>query len=236
MLNDIILGFKDVVKDKVIVMFYSIFFSFIMFITISSTKSLLKDIFNKSNEIDNAYETFNTYIIGLKSDHNKRVLDDLSLLYQKNSYSFCNAILSTDKNENIATYLLFGEIPEFYSYLKSDKEIDIFVGKDCDYIKYVYLNNNKYYVNSVINNSKLFYVSPTQVENTNDKVFIIINNPVLPDWLVNNDEVYYQLIKNTHILKNDNQRLTDFVKLANTDFLKVIPNNMEKDRLEVSAT
>ncbi len=233
MLNDIFLGIKDVLKSKFIVLLYSIFFSFIMFITISSTKSLVTDISYQSNEIDKTYNTFYTYIIGLKLDNARKTIKDLSLLFKSNSFTFCNAIISTENNENLDTYLLFGKVPDSYTYLKGDNDINIFVGKDCAYVKYIYLNNVKYYVNSIINDENSFYVSPTQIENTNNKVFVVIKNPTFPDWILNsNDEIFYQLVKNTHILKSDKPRTNQFIKLTNSDFLKVISNDMQVQKIE----
>lgn len=235
MINDIILGIKDLYKDKILVVFYIIFFSCIMVIIISTSQSIFREVSRNTTVENKTYTDFETFIIGLKPDNSEQLLQNLSSIYQKDSYSFCNLKLNAEGNVKVNTYIIWGDISNKYHYLDSNEDIRVIIGKDLIDIDSIYLNDLKLDVDATLVDSYTFEIDSYLTKFTDDVAFIIIKKPILSDWIdENNHDFIFEIINNTHILSNKHDLISTYLDYVNSDFIEVRENKILIPRSERS--
>lgn len=222
MLNDICLGIKDVWKEKWLAFCYILFFLNMIFIMVSTTDSLYREKTKLEQQKNQEYETFQTYVIGLQPEQPEQFLQNLSEIYQKNAFSYCQVQLQAKGIGALNTYIIFGDVPKELFAKAGQKDVSVLVGSGRAQIRWISLNGEKYNVDGVIKQDTEFVTLDNAIEYTDDKAFIIISNPQILDWVSpENYEVMYQLVKNTQILSTDQEREKRFLKDINTGFLEV---------------
>lgn len=236
MLNDIILGIRDFWKHKIVGFFYILFFIAILYTLVSSTRSLLDSKHSSTlyDLVTNKTTTFSTYIIGKDFINVTELLNNLSSIYSKNSSTFCYLPLKANNNDYVECYILFGDCKKFNSYFNTKDDFHIFAGKNMSEIKTISLDDKIYPVNSYMKESHNFFES-NQIVNTDNYIFIVINNPNLLDWISSeNSIVIKDLINNTKILSYDVKRINDFLNYSSSNLFEVHVYDHNIEEQEVS--
>lgn len=222
MLNDIWLGLKDIWNEKWLALCYILFFLNMMFIVVSTTDSLYREKMEIEQQKAQDYKKFQTYVIGMQPEQPEEFLKNLSDIYQKNAFSYCHVQLQAKTIGALDTYIVFGDVPKKLFEKKPEKNVSILVGSGLAQIREITVNGKKYKVDSVIKSDTEFTTLDNATEFTDNKVFIIISEPQILEWVSpENYDVMYQLVKNTQILSKDKERETQFLRNVNTGFLDV---------------
>ena len=222
MLNNILLGIRDVWKEKWIVLCYVLFFFNMMFILVSTTDSLYREKAELEEQKTQEYRRFQAYVTGLQPEQPEQLLQKLGEIYQKNAFSYCHVQLQTKTAGGLDTYIIFGDVPQKLLKRNEQKNVSVLVGSGMAHIYEITINGEKYKVDSVIKKDAQFTTMDNAVEYTDNKVFIIISQPQVLDWVsTENYDVMHQLVKNTQILSTDEERVEQFLKEVNIGFLDV---------------
>jgi len=221
MLDDIFLGFRDFWKYKVIAIFYILFFTAIMFTLVSSSQSLIADN-NGISLFNNKLTRFDAHMIGKGNIDGQETLNNLSSIYEKNSYSFYSLALNANEDDYVVTYILFGDLSEIFPYFNSDKDMHIYAGKNISHIKTINLNGKEYPVDSYFEKTNKFY-EQNQIIDTDNNIFIVIQETNLTEWIdPTNYLIIDDIIENTKILTSDTERINKFLNYSNSDLFNVV--------------
>lgn len=229
MLNDVKLGLKDLWKDKILALFYVLFFAAVLFILVSTSLSMAFDIQNNNeNVIVRQMTSFQMFITGLKPDNPEALLRELSDIYQENAYTYCDINLSVDNGSRENTRLIFGDPSVYYSYLKPSGAVTVFAGSNLASVEEISLNGKSYKVDSVLKPGCEFWVSNHQSERMDNRMVIVIPSPSLEDWIsMKSSEIIAELTENTLIDKKDQERIRSFLDCTNSDFMTVRQQNYD---------
>lgn len=231
MLYNIISGIRDVWKSKLLSIFYVLFLSCIMFITVSTTEAIFRNLKWQKEQENDCFVAFENFVIGKTIENPENLLEKLSDLYVKDSYSSTFCALETKEWGRMDAYIIWGDSEQAYPYLKTEKDMGVFVGKNIAEIKEVSLNGKFYPVDKVINQSFKFKQKNSYIASyTDDLIFIVIKKPILSNWIdIKNEEVIYELIEYTHILENEKEKIEAFLNYTNSSFLEVKVMEKGKD-------
>lgn len=222
MLNDIKLGCLDFWKNKLLALFYMIFFTCIMFTFVSSSNSMIRKLKDKPIVNNNKLAMFDVSLIGLEPENPKQLLDTLSFFYHEDGFSVSVTSLSVDQTQKVSTYIIFGDVSKEFPFFDSKEMVSVYSGRNKKSITNVRFHNVDYKVQMQLQENYSFEPFPLIVEGTDNYLFIVIKEPNLSDWISSdNHDVIFELLMNTRISKENTQRIQEFIDATNSDFVVV---------------
>lgn len=220
MLDDIILGLKDIKKNKLLFFLCTLICMFTYSIFLSATSSMVREIVRNKQTMP--LMTYQVELVGYEVDDPFRMLNNLSSIYQKHNFTFLYTPMKVNNGrETKNVYVILGDVAEHYEVFKSEKTVTLFAGKNELDIINVTLQGINYAVQDVLpNNYELLLGS--NVINTNDSIFLVVKNPDIANLigLERKDFIYY-VVANTHISSQADSKL--FLEYVNGSFLWVAP-------------
>lgn len=222
MLSDIKYGVRDFMNYKILSFVYILFIICCMFTFVSATGSMVDTTMKEQSELYEKLSVFDTVVIGYEPNNPKQLLQTLSSFYEKDGFSFCVKDLTMNPPCEAMTFIIFGDVQQYYPYFDLDEQIGVYAGKELGFTRSVKLNSVEYKIEKRFEDTYNFCISPNEVMDTDNNIFIVIKNPNLVDWVSeDNGSVISELISNTHIRRNDTTKIHEFEQEMDTDFMSV---------------
>ncbi len=213
LLNDIRLALKDIYKDKILLVFYILFFACVLYTIISTTGSLVYEVKRPVTDKGD-YTVFEAFLIGERIKQPEELKEGLAHIYGSEAFSYCEA--------GSKTYVFFGDPSGVYPYLKTEKDLSIFVGEKRKNTEKIALGGVDYGIEGILEEGCSFESLPGLWEDMDEMTFIVMRNFELPSWIRGDEtEMIFEIIGNTHILTRKTEKIEEFFNCVGHDFVEL---------------
>lgn len=227
MLNNIKLALNDILEDKYKILIYILFLSSTMYIFTSATHSLIINSRLKTfqTSFNNDFVEFQGFLTSYSYQESNEMFNSLSSIYNKDIITY---LTEYNNDSNAIIYYIFGDNNFLPKEMQFKEDIAVFGNQAyCNNKKSIIIKGTKYSVTE-IDDSKVYFNYNVNNKNTK-KVYIVIQNAELIDWIQNPNTILYDLISNTRILKGNPELINKFLKLSNKSYLTVKQVNVENN-------